>query len=914
MATNELAGLRAFLRSRCGTLKAAFASLDSYHVGQVTSDNFKTGLQRLGYSEDAQSIFKKIDTAGSGLLSLTDFLRNLGEDVSAEARNSRTLSPISHDWRTAQFPRQSAGGSIEEEQRRVHFRNASASISRSHSCDEVHQLAPHQVSHKHPAEGQKPVDGADGSSKSLGGALLSSTALRGSSPSLERYSLQPHQPVAGADLLYSRIARVEEQVAAEQRLRCETEQRLTQHLNSLVGVSISEQLDVLRQQLIEETMQRQVDITALRGSIESLKSTSPVAFNNKLETSIKHEVEKSILEARKTLLTTSDVPTLDAAGHTVATEQLDSLRRHVEALNTCLETRLQILEDGLPDKAADLSPTSPGKASMRLERNIQALQMHAKGLEERLESLSSKFEAQESAALEEARKAASTAADLAGQRAILGSRLEEAVSMEKVQSYMREKLDGFRIEWKGVLDEERARASERAQALGRALTEEFEKSIVSQAVAEARTEARTSVSEMESRMKDLFVGACNSEDSGEFHRAVTALNHEVEVLRTQGFGQLCTEGQGLHNRLKGLEETLKDGTISLSQSVEERLSATHLSLARVSGQVVIQAERLDTLQARIQGFSDILRTKLQALITKLDSRCVEGLAPVLEGLGNWCQAASPVSSNSRNSSRTPALQASELSGTVRTASAGEASPVGSSMNLSATMPMVPPPVHKTADETTSNSQSIVEALRQENLRLREANVEIRERFAKTQEDSLTRERLGLSASRSGLRGQARSLSPMGQSRSPIAARGPQSQAAQAAQAISSSSQGRQDPPASQTSQAISSSGCASAVRNTSNVQPTLSGVAKGDSKGSGSSQLRAGKGSLIKGHTNNVSGNALPVAGISRQDAGSVICQSRMAQAQRSPTGQVRQLHGHAVIQTPQPQLRLHSPGGIPSS
>ena len=35
--------------------------------------------------------------------------------------------------------------------------------------------------------------------------------------------------------LYARISRVEEQVAAEQRLRCETEQRLTQHLNSLVG-------------------------------------------------------------------------------------------------------------------------------------------------------------------------------------------------------------------------------------------------------------------------------------------------------------------------------------------------------------------------------------------------------------------------------------------------------------------------------------------------------------------------------------------------------------------------------------------------------------------------------------------------------------------------------------------------------
>jgi len=43
------------------------------------------------------------------------------------------------------------------------------------------------------------------------------------------------QTISPFPRLYARISRVEEQVAAEQRLRCETEQRLTQHLNSLVG-------------------------------------------------------------------------------------------------------------------------------------------------------------------------------------------------------------------------------------------------------------------------------------------------------------------------------------------------------------------------------------------------------------------------------------------------------------------------------------------------------------------------------------------------------------------------------------------------------------------------------------------------------------------------------------------------------
>eukprot|EP00438_Fugacium_kawagutii_P031535 Skav224988 [mRNA] locus=scaffold560:287504:294548:- [translate_table: standard] len=89
--------------------------------------------------------------------------------------------------------------------------------------------------------------------------------------------------VAGADLLYARVSRVEEKVAAEQRARCETEQRLTQHLNSLVGeadhkgcVSISEQLDVLREQLVEERMQRQVEISAVRATIETIRQDSTV--------------------------------------------------------------------------------------------------------------------------------------------------------------------------------------------------------------------------------------------------------------------------------------------------------------------------------------------------------------------------------------------------------------------------------------------------------------------------------------------------------------------------------------------------------------------------------------------------------------------------------------------------------------
>ncbi|CAJ1446272.1 unnamed protein product [Effrenium voratum] len=325
---NEMAGLRAFLRSRCGSLKAAFGELDSHDVGQLTSDDFVKGLLRLGYAEDASAMFRSIDGAKSGLVTMKSFLNCLGdrmvEAIDTDRQHSMvkplTRSASDDVWKSARIPKSS-----------------SPNLLTSHA---------------------------------VGGVLKSGSALRSSTPDdIGLTPTSPHMPVAGADLLYARISRVEEQVAAEQRLRCETEQRLTQHLNSLVGVSISEQLDVLRQQLVEERMQRQVDITSVRASLETVRSLALRSVQENLEECVKSEVDKSIGEVRMTLEQTA----------CINGSKSPELRQKLDELSKSTEIRLAELEASVRSEN-DTTLRASVETVRSLARSVQ------ESLEERVKS------------------------------------------------------------------------------------------------------------------------------------------------------------------------------------------------------------------------------------------------------------------------------------------------------------------------------------------------------------------------------------------------------------------------------------------------------------------------------------------------------------------------------------------------
>lgn len=541
---SEMAGLRAFLRSRCGSLKGAFAELDSHDVGQLTSDDFVKGLHRLGYTEDASAFFRSMDSNKTGLLTLKSFMNCLGDRVfdSDVERQSPSMPRSSSEdvWKSARIPKTPS------------------------STPNLLTSAP------------------------VGSALKSGSALRSSTPENSGLA-SPHLPVAGADLLYARISWVEEQVAAEQRLRCETEQRLTQHLNSLVGVSISEQLDVLREQLVEERMQRQVDITALRASIETVRSMALRSVQENLEECVKSEVDKSIGDVRLSL----------KQSHIFKNDPQE-IAQKLDELSKSVDGRLLELE-----KSSRAAVGDKPEVTSTNDTDLMQLQKASRAFEERLDLLSSNMDLLTSNVELQARQSMQLKEDVAALQCadvkVNDNEGGEATSFEKVQDYVREKMDRLRVEWSGTLEEERARTIERSTTLTKALTQEFERSIVAQAVAEARTEARAAVGELETK-----------NPSTGLQQAVLQLGHDIEAL-----------WQNLQGKAQG---GVQEATRAAEKLCQEKMAATDAAIKT-------QAMALDHLQQKLNVVEESLRNKLQALINKLDSKCIERLVPVLQDLG-----------------------------------------------------------------------------------------------------------------------------------------------------------------------------------------------------------------------------------------------------------------------------------------
>lgn len=241
-----------FLQSRSGNVKALLCKLNPDSSGQVSSEELYGALKQLGYPKDPITVCRSLDTSKDGFVSLRAFMNSLGRDE--EKASSHAKEALWTSARVAKEP---------EELPRLH----------GHLNGQL-------------------LEGKRG--QHLGCVLKSANALRKSTMDDEKpfeTTETAHQVVAGADLLYSRMARLEEQLAAEQRLRFETEQRLTQHLNTLVGVSISEQLDALREQLTEERMTRQVEVASLRTNIESRRSFE--AFHELLKDEVARSVKQS---------------------------------------------------------------------------------------------------------------------------------------------------------------------------------------------------------------------------------------------------------------------------------------------------------------------------------------------------------------------------------------------------------------------------------------------------------------------------------------------------------------------------------------------------------------------------------------------------------------------------------------------
>lgn len=174
----------------------------------------------------------------------------------------------------------------------------------------------------------------------------------------------------------------------EQRLRCETEQRLTQHLSSLIGITITEHVEGVRQQIIEERLQRQVDMSTLRSSLESTKSLGQSSIPENLKECVRSEVNGTVELDSDQL---KKMGGIDLA----LSSQLAELQLLLKENSNNLAAQLKVLEScpsELPSDAS-MSPKSPGKSGLRLDHQVQELRRCMDTWEERLENFSSQVQA-----------------------------------------------------------------------------------------------------------------------------------------------------------------------------------------------------------------------------------------------------------------------------------------------------------------------------------------------------------------------------------------------------------------------------------------------------------------------------------------------------------------------------------------
>eukprot|EP00913_Durusdinium_trenchii_P018135 g17039.t1 len=659
---NEMAGLRAFLRSllgqrdgggmECASLTALAeadvevsrrplrswtgttwgtspATTSSRRRGRVSMICGKlTGSTNIT-TQDAAGLFRSIDGAKSGLLTMKSFMSCLGDRV-FDAEAERPGTP--------------AGAAC-----RPLARSSSEDAWKSARIPKTPTSSPNLLT-------SSPVGGA-----------LKPPGCRWRAPT--------------------------QQVAAEQRLRCETEQRLTQHLNSLVGVSISEQLDVLREQLVEERMQRQVDITALRSTLETVRSMALRSVQENLEEPlgqcrcVKSEVDKSMGELRLSFEENNLKKSPEI-------EKLDQLSRSVEGRLSELErsTRSAVIVDPLERRGGVE------------ERHVEELQKSNRAFEDRLDLLSSNMDLLTSNVELQAKQSLQLKEDVS------------ALQCADIKAQRR------------LMKEERARTTERSSALTKALTQDFERSIVAQAVAEARTEARAAVSDANPGLQ----------------QAVRQLAQDIEALwqKLQGKAQ-----GGLADATRAAEKLCQERSVFFCSASREKMAVTDTALKT-------QAEALEHLQQKLNVVEESVRIKLQALINKLDSKCIEGLVPVLADLGSALVGSRPKMLSVEKMETSGWCSHSTSSGESRAKRGGvtPAAPpptVATASPVACGSPPTPSPaqvIRQSSMRSLEESQQI-DALVQENLRLREGelrlreqNLEIRERQLRMQEDPRARER------------------------------------------------------------------------------------------------------------------------------------------------------------------------------
>mmetsp|Transcript_14849 Transcript_14849/g.23472 ORF Transcript_14849/g.23472 Transcript_14849/m.23472 type:complete len:850 (+) Transcript_14849:103-2652(+) len=279
----------------------------------------------------------------------------------------------------------------------------------------------------------------------------------------------------------------------------------------------------------------------------------------------------------------------------------------------------------LREQIADCERSAKAE-SVRLSERIEAKCMDAwsaavEELNGKIESLRQKLRDAELASAQQqlevcavGNRIDSNNSESRGQLRMLHSDFNEKV--ELMQSSMDGTLQAFRAEMREWLDEERAASNERTQALGRALTEEFQHSIVEQVTASARTEACAVTCQVVAKEFETW-----QKEGGAVQSDLVQVGERLSKLekRLPGAGIESAEKMfdvHLGERLSKLEKRL------LSLDSAEANAARKSEADGNSSEKSLDDEKNP---ARLEGM-------LLSILEKLDNKCLDSFATDMKEL------------------------------------------------------------------------------------------------------------------------------------------------------------------------------------------------------------------------------------------------------------------------------------------
>eukprot|EP00401_Gymnodinium_catenatum_P002728 CAMPEP_0117464634 /NCGR_PEP_ID=MMETSP0784-20121206/4204_1 /TAXON_ID=39447 /ORGANISM="" /LENGTH=971 /DNA_ID=CAMNT_0005258503 /DNA_START=27 /DNA_END=2939 /DNA_ORIENTATION=- len=643
---SEVVGLRAFLRSRCGSLQAAFYALDVHSVGQLTSDDFVKGLKRLGYAADAAAVFHTMNEGGNGLLSQLAFIDNLGGDANcssdvgvnhvAEIAPRDSLGRFGAERETmlvVSASRNSNQNTTSQSPERGKAVKSPSAFGASGVAAWKNALSPSRA----PWEGQLLQSGGAKHSRNykLAVPLIADSGFKraGSADGARapERSTVPEDAIARADL-YARFGRVEEQLQGEAKLQQEVRTRLMAvegQLNKLATETCtSQQLEGMRQQLADERKHWWAELQALRADMEA--SARNLGRGEEVEALVRHELSSALAEVR---------PQVEGALKTVVSTRMDEVSRTLaelrpqmeRALETFINSRLAAFENLAAAKAESSSPMDRKEHDPEtLWRNVETMQGKLEGLEHAIasvEQLATSANERGAPPNVEALLDGRIAAFRAEIKSEFGA-LEEkrwsgcarAEASPETEAALTGGFAAIRVELleelRAALNEERQRSCERAQALGRVLGGELESAVVAQAVAEAKAEVRTLISDEIEGLRGHANVVAAAEAAVVRERALRAkaesnLNHDCEEL-----ARLSKSIDAVQPRLESLEGSVP----VLSEQLKE--------LDGKIGDIVVSNERRSAAK-------NACRAQMQRQLETVDE-CAEG--PSAAGSGPTAEA------------------------------------------------------------------------------------------------------------------------------------------------------------------------------------------------------------------------------------------------------------------------------------